>query len=172
MMHVHGFGLSGRYLMPTARILAADDSTPSSPTSRVRTQRQDRSAARRAGPRACRDGSSTTWDRAGDPGRQLDGMPGHLRVRPHYPERFDRAVLVSPAGGLHNQPLAPRRSASSPATASASPPSLVTVALPDYVRFGVPSTFRMFRALTQYPSLERLLDLRGPDARRDRDGIR
>jgi pimeloyl-ACP methyl ester carboxylesterase len=30
------------------------------------------------------------------------------------------------------------------------------------VRFGVPSTFKMFRALTQYPSLERLLDLRVP----------
>jgi pimeloyl-ACP methyl ester carboxylesterase len=39
---------------------------------------------------------------------------------------------------------------------------MVTVAAPDYLRFGVPSTVKMFRALTQYPSLARLLDLRLP----------
>ncbi|MFP3380384.1 alpha/beta hydrolase, partial [Bacillus sp. SIMBA_069] len=33
---------------------------------------------------------------------------------------------------------------------------------PDYVRFGVPSTFKMFSALTRYPSLERLLELHIP----------
>jgi pimeloyl-ACP methyl ester carboxylesterase len=36
------------------------------------------------------------------------------------------------------------------------------VAVPDYVRFGVPSTLRLFRALTAYPSLDRLLALRIP----------
>jgi pimeloyl-ACP methyl ester carboxylesterase len=36
------------------------------------------------------------------------------------------------------------------------------VAVPDYLRFGVPSTVRMFRALTRYPALERLLALRIP----------
>ena len=39
---------------------------------------------------------------------------------------------------------------------------MMRVALPDYLRFGVPSTVRMFRALTQYPSLDRLLALRVP----------
>jgi hypothetical protein len=28
--------------------------------------------------------------------------------------------------------------------------------VPDYVRFGVPSTLRLFRAVTRYPSLDRL----------------
>jgi pimeloyl-ACP methyl ester carboxylesterase len=36
------------------------------------------------------------------------------------------------------------------------------VAVPDYLRFGLPSTFRMFRALTRYPSLDRLLGLDVP----------
>jgi pimeloyl-ACP methyl ester carboxylesterase len=36
------------------------------------------------------------------------------------------------------------------------------VAVPDYLRFGIPSTFRMFRALTRYPSLDRLLGLDVP----------
>jgi pimeloyl-ACP methyl ester carboxylesterase len=39
---------------------------------------------------------------------------------------------------------------------------MMTVATPDYLRFGVPSTFKMFHALTQYPSLERLLELQIP----------
>jgi pimeloyl-ACP methyl ester carboxylesterase len=42
------------------------------------------------------------------------------------------------------------------------PVRLLRVAVPDYLRFGVPSTFRMFRALTQYPSLDRLLALDKP----------
>ena len=78
-----------------------------------------------------------------------------------YPERLDRAVLVSPAGGLHNQPL--RRAVNQLAHDGIREPTrMVKVALPDYVRFGMPSTFRMFRALTQYPSLQRLLDLKVP----------
>jgi pimeloyl-ACP methyl ester carboxylesterase len=39
---------------------------------------------------------------------------------------------------------------------------MITVATPDYLRFGVPSTFRTFRALTRFPTLERLLALRVP----------
>ena len=39
---------------------------------------------------------------------------------------------------------------------------MARVAVPDYVRFGVPSTTRLFRALTQYPSLQRLLEMQIP----------
>ena len=39
---------------------------------------------------------------------------------------------------------------------------MMPVAVPDYLRFGVSSTVRMFRALTQYPSLDRMLALRVP----------
>jgi pimeloyl-ACP methyl ester carboxylesterase len=34
--------------------------------------------------------------------------------------------------------------------------------VPDYLRFGVPSTWRMFQALTQFPSLDRLLSIPVP----------
>jgi pimeloyl-ACP methyl ester carboxylesterase len=79
----------------------------------------------------------------------------------HYPERLERAVLVAPAGGLHNQPLhrAVRQLARD---GIREPVQLLPVAVPDYLRFGVPSTVRMFRALTRYPALERLLALRIP----------
>ena len=36
------------------------------------------------------------------------------------------------------------------------------MAVPDYLRFGVPSTLRLFRALTKYPSLDRLLAMHVP----------
>jgi pimeloyl-ACP methyl ester carboxylesterase len=39
---------------------------------------------------------------------------------------------------------------------------MARVAVPDYVRFGVPSTMALFRALTQYPSLQRLLEMKIP----------
>jgi pimeloyl-ACP methyl ester carboxylesterase len=42
------------------------------------------------------------------------------------------------------------------------PRKMIGVATPDYLRFGVPSTVKMFRALTQYPSLQRLLQLKIP----------
>jgi pimeloyl-ACP methyl ester carboxylesterase len=67
-----------------------------------------------------------------------------------YPERLERAVLVAPAGGLHNQPLH-RAMRQLVRDGTREPPRLVPVAVPDYLRFGVPSTLRLFRALTQYP---------------------
>lgn len=39
---------------------------------------------------------------------------------------------------------------------------MIPVSTHDYLRFGVFSTLRMFRALTQYPSLDRLLELSVP----------
>jgi pimeloyl-ACP methyl ester carboxylesterase len=89
------------------------------------------------------------------------GCPVILEFAHHYPERLDRAILVSPAGGLFNQPL--RRAMGQLARdGGREPPRMARVATPDYLRFGVPSTFKMFRALTQYPTLERLLELKVP----------
>ena len=79
----------------------------------------------------------------------------------HYPDRIDRAVLVSPAGGIYNQPLR-RAMGQICRDGTREPPRLMRVATPDYLRFGVPSTVRLFQALTQYPSLERLLELKIP----------
>ena len=82
-----------------------------------------------------------------------------------YPDRLERAILVSPAGGMNNQPF--RRAFRQIAHDGLREPThLLPVAVPDYLRFGVSSTVRMFRALTQYPSLDRLLALRVPDPRR------
>jgi pimeloyl-ACP methyl ester carboxylesterase len=68
---------------------------------------------------------------------------------------------VSPAGGVFNQPL--RRAVGQLARdGGREPRKMITVSTPDYLRFGVPSTFRMFKALTEYPTLDRLLELTLP----------
>ena len=89
------------------------------------------------------------------------GCPVICEFAHHYPERIERAVLVSPAGGIHNQPL--RRAMGQLAKdGGREPRKMIGVATPDYLRFGVPSTFKMFQALTQYPALQRLLELKVP----------
>ena len=89
------------------------------------------------------------------------GCPVITEFAYHYPDRIDRAVLVSPAGGIFNQPFR-RAMGQISRDGTREPPRLMGVVTPDYLRFGVPSTVRMFRSLTQYPSLERLLELHIP----------
>lgn len=162
MAHIHGFGLSGRYLLPTAERLADD----------FHTFVPDLPGFGRSGRRKnmldIPDLSHATADFLDDRGVERAtlvgnsmGCPVIIEFAHRYPERIDRAVLVSPAGGLHNQPLR-RAIGQLSADATREPTRMARVAVPDYVRFGVPSTLRLFRALTQYPSLQRLLEMRIP----------
>ncbi len=162
MVHVHGFGLSGRYLLPTAERLADDFHTlvPDLPG----FGRSGRSVDPLDVPDLAQAAARFLDDRGLESvtlvGNSM-GCPVICEFAHLYPERLERAVLVSPAGGLHNQPL--HRAIRQLARDGVREPTrLVPVAVPDYVRFGMPSTIKMFRALTQYPSLERLLDLKIP----------
>ncbi|HEU5000091.1 MAG TPA: alpha/beta hydrolase [Lapillicoccus sp.] len=162
MTHLHGFGMSGAYLVPTAERLAGEYHTlvPDLPG----------------------------FGRSGNPGRPMDvtdladaaaaflddrgiatttlvgnsmGCAVITEFARLHPDRLERAVLVAPAGGLHNQPLQ-RALRQLARDGVREPPRLVPVAVPDYLRFGVPSTLRLFRALTQFPALDRLLAMRVP----------
>jgi pimeloyl-ACP methyl ester carboxylesterase len=159
MMHVHGFGLSGRYLLPTAERLSREFHTlvpdlPGFGRSGKSVRPLDVSGMAHA--------AAAFLDDRGVPSVTLVGNSmgcavicefAHL-----YPERLERAVLVAPAGGIANQPLA-RALRQLTLDGLREPTRLLPVAAPDYLRFGVPSTLRLFRALTQFPSLERLLAL-------------
>ncbi|KRB46315.1 MULTISPECIES: alpha/beta fold hydrolase [unclassified Terrabacter] len=162
MMHLHGFGLSGRYLLPTAELLAGE----------FRTLVPDLPGFGRSGrprqpldvPELAQAAAEFLDDRGIEKVTLVGNSMGcavicefaHL-----YPERLERAVLVAPAGGLHNQPL-PRALRQLARDGIREPLGLMQVAVPDYLRFGVPSTLRMFRALTRYPALDRLLQLHIP----------
>ena len=162
MMHLHGFGLSGRYLLPTAERLAGE----------FHTLVPDLPGFGRSGrglqPLDVPDLAAAAVDFLDDRkiakatlvGNSM-GCPVICEFARQSPDRIDRAILVSPAGGLHNQPL-PRAMAQLARDGLVEPPRMVTVAVPDYLRFGVPSTVRLFRALTQFPALERLLQLEVP----------
>ena len=162
MMHLHGFGLSGRYLLPTAERLADEFHTlvpdlPGFGRSGRPVHPLDVPDLADAAARFLDDRRIASATLVGN----SMGCPVICEFAHHYPERVDRAVLVSPAGGVHNQPF--HRAARQIAHDGIREPTrLMPVAVPDYLRFGVPSTMRMFRALTQYPSLARLLDLKVP----------
>jgi pimeloyl-ACP methyl ester carboxylesterase len=162
MMHLHGFGLSGRYLLPTAERLAGDFHTlvPDLPG----FGRSGRSLHPLDVPdlaEAAADFLDNRKIRVATLVGNSMGCPVICEFARLHPDRIDRAILVSPAGGLHNQPLQ-RAIGQLAHDGVLEPPRLVPVAVPDYLRFGVPSTLRLFRALTQFPALERLLALEVP----------
>ncbi|MHA7238730.1 alpha/beta fold hydrolase [Arthrobacter sp. TMS1-12-1] len=162
MMHVHGFGLSGRYLLPTAERLRDEFHTlvpdlPGFGRSGKPIRPLDVPDLAHAAARFLDDRRIASATLVGN----SMGCPVICEFAYRYPERLDRAVLVSPAGGVNNQPLhrAVRQLARD---GTREPIGMIRVAAPDYLRFGVPSTVRMFRALTRYPSLDRLLALKVP----------
>jgi pimeloyl-ACP methyl ester carboxylesterase len=162
MTHLHGFGLSGRYLLPTAELLAEEFHTyvpdlPGFGHSGKPKKALDVPGLADAAARFLDDRGVEKTTLVGN----SMGCPVILSFARRHPERLDRAILVSPAGGVHNQPL--RRAVGQLAKdGGLEPRKMITVATPDYLRFGVPSTFKMFKALTRFPSLERLLALKVP----------
>jgi pimeloyl-ACP methyl ester carboxylesterase len=157
IVHVHGFAISGTYLLPTARALAHRGTTlvPDLPG-------YGRSPAR--GPALGIPALSRALlglldalgaERVVLVGNSMGG-PVCLELAHSAPQRVAGVVLASPAGGLHNQPL--RRALVQLARdAGREHPRLVPVALPDYLRFGPVNALRLFGELVRFPSLERLL---------------
>jgi pimeloyl-ACP methyl ester carboxylesterase len=165
MLHLHGFGMSGAYLVPTAERLAAEFQTyvpdlPGFGRSGKALRALDVTDLAHAAAAFFNDRGLDTATLVGN----SMGCAVITEFARRYPHRIERAVLVAPAGGLHNQPLH-RAMRELVRDGTREPPRLVPVAVPDYLRFGVPSTLRLFRALTRYPSLDRLLALRIPTLR-------
>ncbi|MEU4424198.1 alpha/beta fold hydrolase [Actinoplanes sp. NPDC024001] len=157
LVHVHGFAVSGRYLLPTARALAGRATTvvPDLPGY----------------------GRSAAWGHAlGIPSlawallEVLDalglervflignsmGGPVSLEVAHSAPERVAGIVLASPAGGMHNQPLG-RALLQLARDVRRESPRMIPVVLPDYLHFGPVNGLHLFSELVRFPSLERLL---------------
>ena len=157
VVHIHGFAISGAYLMPTARVLAPGrvNVVPDLP-GYGRSERRDRVldipalAAALLGILDALD-----IDQAVLVGNSM-GCPVGLEVAHEAPERVDRLVLVSPAGGVQNQPL-PRALGQLALDVVRESRRMAPVALPDYLRFGPVDGLRLFHELTLFPSLERLL---------------
>ncbi|HSJ60797.1 MAG TPA: alpha/beta fold hydrolase [Jiangellaceae bacterium] len=157
IVHIHGFGISGAYLMPTARLLADRwvNVVPDLP-GYGRSERRDHVLdipALAEALIAVLD--HLDFDQVVLVGNSM-GCPIGLEVAHAMPERVHRLVLVSPAGGIQNQPLA-RAVSQLALDAIRESPKMMPVAVPDYLRFGPLNALRLFRELTRFPSLDRLL---------------
>jgi pimeloyl-ACP methyl ester carboxylesterase len=157
ILHVHGFGISGSYLMPTARLLTRHgvNIVPDLP-GYGRSQRRDHTLdipELAAAVLALLD--ALELEQVVLLGNSM-GCPVSLEVAHAAPERVDRMVLVSPAGGVQNQPLG-RALVQLGRDGIRETPRMARVAVPDYVRFGPVSALRLFHQLTLFPSLERLV---------------
>ena len=157
VVHVHGFAISGEYLMPTARRLAGRwvNVVPDLP-GYGRSERRDRVMDIPALALALLGVlDALDIDKAVLVGNSM-GCPVSLEVAHAAPERVHRLVLVSPAGGVQNQPLL-RALGQLARDGIRESPRMLPVAVPDYVRFGPLNGLRLFHELTLYPSLERLV---------------
>jgi pimeloyl-ACP methyl ester carboxylesterase len=157
IVHVHGFAVSGSYLLPTAAALAHRATTlvPDLPGY----------------------GQSAAWDHVlGLPSlarallEVLDaldlervvlvgnsmGGPVCLEVAHGARDRVAGVVLASPAGGMHNQPL-PRALVQLARDVWRESPRMAPVVLPDYLHFGPVNALQLFGELVRFPSLERVL---------------
>ncbi|MDN5764641.1 MAG: alpha/beta fold hydrolase [Humibacillus sp.] len=162
IVHVHGFGISGSYLMPTARLLTdrALNVVPDLP-GYGRSQKP----ARPLDIPHLADAVVTVLDaleieQAVLVGNSM-GCSISVELADRHTDRVERVVLVAPAGGQNNVPL--RRAVRQLAMdGMRENPRMARVAVPDYVRFGPINTLRLFTEMTQFPSLERLLEIRVP----------
>lgn len=157
IVHVHGFAISGAYLMPTARLLADRrvNVVPDLPGYGRSARRPKVLNIPELGVALVAVLDALGIDKAVLLGNSM-GCPVALEVAHVAPERVDRLVLVSPAGGVQNQPLV-RALGQLGKDMVRESPRMVPVALPDYLRFGPINGLRLFGELTRYPSLDRLV---------------
>lgn len=154
IVHVHGFGISGTYLEPTAALVARHHRSyvpdlPGMGRSMRPGQPLDLPGLARALISYC---DAVDVERATFVGNSL-GCPIILEVARAFPDRIANAVLVSPAGGPNNQPLG-RALGQMARDAFREPISMLPIAVRDYLRFGVLQSWKLFGAMTRYPTLE------------------
>lgn len=162
LVHLHGFAISGSYMLPTAELLADEFRTfvPDLPgfgksldPDHVLTISE------------LADSVEAFLDIVGLEKATLVGNSlgcAILAAFAHrHSDRLDRVVMVSPAGGLNSRPLA-RAIGQLLLDAPREPVSMTRVAVPDYLRFGVVPALKLFRAMTRFPAVERVLELDVP----------
>jgi pimeloyl-ACP methyl ester carboxylesterase len=162
VVHVHGFGISGTYLEPTAAKLTHRFRTfvpdlPGMGRSMRRERTLDLPGLAKALMSYC---DEVGVDKATFVGNSL-GCPIICEIATAYPDRIEAAVLVSPAGGPMNQPFL-RAIWQMALDGPREPLGMVPIAVRDYLRFGVLQGLRLFKSMTEFPTLERVRHLDMP----------
>lgn len=162
MVHVHGFAISGSYLMPTAELLADSfrvyvpdlpgfGRSPKPPTTLTIVE---------LGAALNHFMDAVGVERAVLVGNSL-GCAITAELIDVAPEKVERAVMVGLAGGRQNQPLV-RAIGQMARDGLKEPPRMITVAAPDYLRFGPIRAIRLFSWMTQFPAYERFMSVPVP----------
>ncbi len=163
IVHLHGFAISGTYLMPTAKKLAGRglNIVPDLPGyGRSRHPRGTPLNIPSLAKRVVALIDALELPQVVLLGNSM-GCPVALEVAHLAPERVSHLVLVSPAGGDHNQPLA-RALAQLMQDGPRERLAMFPIAIPDYLRFGPINMLRLFREMTRFASLDRLLHVPVP----------
>ena len=162
MIHVHGFAISGRYLMPTAWRLAPEYRTfvPDLPGfGRSQHPRHPLSIPELADALA-RFMDHVEVDRATLMGNSL-GCPITAEFVARHPDRIERAIFVSPAGGRHNRPIY-KGVAQLVVAGLREPLGMAPIAIEDYLRYGLIATWDLLRSMFAYNTAERLAGMTLP----------
>ena len=161
MVHIHGFGISGSYLLPTAALLTDEFDTyvPDLPERWQIPRAEETPGIIELGDAVIAFLDSVGLEKATLVGNSM-GCPVIARAMERHPDRVERAVLVSPLAAC-NRPLG-RGLAQLARDGLREPPSMVKVAGPDYLRFGLVNSVRLFLEMTQSPTIEILSRLDTP----------
>ncbi|HYQ75086.1 alpha/beta fold hydrolase [Cellulomonas sp.] len=157
LVHVHGFAVSGRYLLPTAAALADRGTTyvPDLPGHGASPGPRPPLSIPHLAEALLGTLDALGLDRVLLVGNSMGG-PVSLETAHRAPDRVAGIVLASPAGGAHNQPL-PRAVVQLLRDAVHEDPRMGRYSLPDYAHYGPVAGLAAFRQMVQFPSLERLL---------------
>ena len=162
MVHVHGFAISGSYLMPTAELLAESFRVyvPDLPGFGRSPKPEQPLDIIELGTSLNHFMDALGIQRAVVVGNSLGcAITGELIAQ--APEKVQCAVMVGLAGGPHNRPL-PKAIGQMMRDGLKEPPRMLTVAGPDYLRFGVVRGIRLFTLMTQFPAYERFMAIPVP----------
>jgi pimeloyl-ACP methyl ester carboxylesterase len=155
IIHLHGFAISGTYLLPAANDLAAGYKTlvPDLPGYGRSIHPDKVLGIPELGQSLIDFMDAVGVERASLVGNSM-GCITAIEAARARPERIDRIVLVSPAGGPNNRPIF-RGVAQLALDGLREPPSMFLIAVPDYLRFGLINAARLFWAMIHYPTVER-----------------
>ncbi len=162
VVHLHGFGISGSYLEPTAVLMSqsARHYIPDLPGT-GRSARSAHAPHIRSSMRDLLDYCDAIGlERATFVGNSL-GCVTLLELADSHPDRVEGLVFVSPAGGPNNQPLV-KALGQMTIDGLREPFALARIAVLDYIHFGLFRSLKLFRAMTRYPTVDRLAILDRP----------
>lgn len=155
LIHLHGFGISGSYLLPTADLLSPEYRTfvPNLPGYGRSIHPERVFSISDLAESVIHFMDSVGIDNATLIGNSM-GCIVAIEAARIAPERIDRLVLVSPAGGKYNRPIF-KGVAQLALDGLRESPRMFTIAAPDYLRFGLINAGRLFWQMIHYPTVDR-----------------